>query len=96
MNDFESLICRRQYNDLRKLLFEKTESIRKYKAERINKQAKVFEVDSMSLVICKISREPRSKMGKESEHHSRTKALVHQRKNIFMAINYIVFFQQPG
>ncbi len=41
-NDFENLISRRQYNDLRKLLFEKTENVRKLMAERLNRQSDVF------------------------------------------------------
>ena len=64
------MISRRQYNDRRKLLFEKAESIRKLMAERLNKQADVFAIDSMPLKICKISREQRNKIGKESIHHS--------------------------
>lgn len=70
LNDFENLISRRQYNDRRKLLFEKTEAVRKAMAVRINKQADVFTIDSMPLEICKISREQRNKMEKESAHHS--------------------------
>ncbi len=70
LNDFKNLISRRQYNDRRKLLFEKTEYVRKLMAERLNKQADVFAIDSMPLEICKISREQRNKMGKESLHHS--------------------------
>jgi hypothetical protein len=70
LNDFENLISRRQYNDRRKLLFEKTEGVRKSMAERINKQADVFAIDSMPLEICKISRERRNKMGKESAQYS--------------------------
>ena len=70
LNDFENLISRRQYNDRRKLLFEKMERVRKLMTERINKQADIFAIDSMPLEICKISREQRNKMGKESMHHS--------------------------
>jgi hypothetical protein len=69
LNDFENLISRWQYKDRRKLLFEKTEEVRKSMAERINKQADIFAIDSMPLEICKISREQRNKMGKESAHH---------------------------
>jgi hypothetical protein len=47
LNDFENLISRRQYNDRRKLLFEKTENLRKLMAEWHNKQADVFAIDSM-------------------------------------------------
>lgn len=39
-------------------------------AESINKQADIFAIDSMPLEICKMSREQRNKMGKESEHHA--------------------------
>lgn len=56
LNDFENLISRRQYNDRRKLLFEKAEAVRKAMAVRINKQADVFAIDSMPLEICKISK----------------------------------------
>src|SRR5664279_3985939 len=68
-DEFENMISRRQYNDRRKLLFEKTERVRKLLTERLNKQADVFAIDSMPLEICKISREQRNKMGKESAHH---------------------------
>ena len=61
LNDFENLISRRQYNDRRKLLFEKTESVRNAMAERLNRQADVFAIDSMPLEICKLSREQRIK-----------------------------------
>jgi len=95
LNDFGNLISRRQYNDRRKLLFEKTEAVRKSMAERINKQADVFAIDSMPLEICKISREQRNKMGKESVHHSPDKGYCASQKNIFMAINCTVFVQPP-
>ena len=36
VNDFDNLISRRQYNDRRKLLFEKTEQVRKLMAARLN------------------------------------------------------------
>src|SRR5271156_3610062 len=52
--------------DSEKFLFEKTERVRKLLAEQLNKQADVFAIDSMPLEICKISREQRNKMGKES------------------------------
>jgi hypothetical protein len=83
LNDFKNLISRRQYNDRRKLLFEKTESVRKSMAERINKQADVFAIDSMPLEICKISREQRNKMGKESVHHSPDKGYCASQKKYF-------------
>ena len=83
LNDFENLISRRQYNDRRKLLFEKTETVRKSMAERINKQADIFAIDSMPLEICKISREGRNKMGKESEHHSPDKGYCASQKKYF-------------
>jgi hypothetical protein len=47
MNDFENLASRRQYSDQRKLLFEKTEDIRKSMAELFNRQAYDFAIDSM-------------------------------------------------
>jgi Transposase DDE domain len=83
LGDFENLISRRQYNDRRKLLFEKTESIRKAMAERINRQADIFAIDSMPLEICKISREQRNKMGKESAHHSPDKGYCASQKKYF-------------
>lgn len=57
--EFDNLISRRQYNDRRKLLFEKTENVRKRLSERLNRQADVFAIDSMPLEICKLSREGR-------------------------------------
>ena len=45
-NEFENIISRRQYNDRRKLLFEKTEQVRKLMSARLNKQADVFAIDS--------------------------------------------------
>ena len=83
MDAFENLISRRQYNDRRKLLFEKTERVRKIMAERLNKQADVFAIDSMPLEICKISREKRNKMGKESVHHSPDKGYCASQKKYF-------------
>ncbi len=83
LNDFKNLISRRQYNDRRKLLFEKTEGIRKLMAERLNKQADVFAIDSMPLEICKISREQRNKMGKQSSHHSPDKGYCASQKKYF-------------
>ena len=83
LDDFKNLISRRQYNDRRKLLFEKTESIRKLMSERLNKQADVFAIDSMPLEICKISREQRNKMGKESAAHSPDKGYCASQKKYF-------------
>ena len=83
LHDFENMISRRQYNDRRKLLFEKTEGVRKSMAERINKQADVFAIDSMPLEICKISREQRNKMGKESERDSPDKGYCASQKKYF-------------
>jgi hypothetical protein len=83
LNDFENLISRRQYNDRRKLLFAKVESVRKSMAERLNKQADVFAIDSMPLEICKISREQRNKMGKESEHYYPDKGYCASQKKYF-------------
>ena len=81
--DFENIISRRQYNDRRKMLFEKTERVRKLLSERLNKQADVFAIDSMPLEICKLSREQRNKMGKESEHHSPDKGYCASQKKYF-------------
>lgn len=82
-NDFTNLISRRQYNDRRKLLFEKTEDVRKLLSERLNRQADVFAIDSMPLEICKLSREGRNKMGKESLHHSPDKGYCASQKKYF-------------
>lgn len=68
-NEFENIISRRQYNDRRKVLFDKTERVRKLMAARLNERADVFAIDSMPLEICKLSREGRNKMGKESSYH---------------------------
>jgi hypothetical protein len=80
LDNFENLISRRQYNDRRKLLFE---TVRKSMAERINEQADVFAIDSMPLEICKISREQRNKMGKESERDSPDKGYCASQKKYF-------------
>src|SRR5665647_683327 len=82
-NEFENMISRRQYNDRRKLLFEKTERVRKLMAERLNRQADVFAIDSMPLEICKISREKRNRMGKESQHHAPDKGYCASQKKYF-------------
>lgn len=83
MDDFKNMISRRQYNDRRKLLFEKTESLRKIMAERLNEQADVFAIDSMPIEICKISREKRNRMGKESLHHCPDKGYCASQKKFF-------------
>lgn len=80
---FKNMISRRQYNDRRKLLFEKTERVRKLMAERINRQADVFAIDSMPIEICKMSRMQRNKMGKESEQHSPDKGYCASQKKYF-------------
>ena len=82
-HDFENIISRRQYNDRRKLLFEKTEQARKLMVARLNEHADVFAIDTMPLEICKISREQRNKMGKESEHHSPDKGYCASQKKYF-------------
>lgn len=81
--EFKNLISRRQYNDRRKLLFEKTERVRKLLSERLNSQADVFAIDSMPLEICKIAREGRNKMGKECERHSPDKGYCASQKKYF-------------
>ena len=83
LGNFKNLISRRQYNDRRKLLFEKTEHVRKSMAERINEQADIFAIDSMPLEICRISREKRNKMGKESQYHSPDKGYCASQKKYF-------------
>lgn len=82
-SEFENMISRRQYNDRRKLLFEKTETVRKLVSERLNRQADVFAIDSMPLEICKLSREQRNKMGKESQHHAPDKGYCASQKKYF-------------
>ena len=81
--EFKNMISRRQYNDRRKLLFEKTERARKLMSERLNRQADVFAIDSMPIEICKLSREKRNKMGKESIHHSPDKGYCASQKKYF-------------
>jgi len=81
--DFENMISRRQFNDRRKSLFEKTEQARKLMAERLNRQADVFAIDSMPLEICKLAREKRSKMGKESAHYAPDKGYCASQKKYF-------------
>ena len=83
LSEFENIINRRQYNDRRKLLSEQTERVRKVMAERLNSQADVFSIDSMPLEICKISREQRNKMGKESELNSPDKGYCASQKKYF-------------
>ncbi len=83
MKEFENLISRRQYNDRRKLLFEKTENVRKLLSEHLNRLSDVFAIDSMPLEICKLSREQRNKMGKESERHSPDKGYCASQKKYF-------------
>lgn len=80
---FVNLISRRQYNDRRKQLFEQTEQVRKLMAARLNSQADLFAIDSMPLEICKLSREKRNKMGKESERHAPDKGYCASQKKYF-------------
>ncbi|MBP6430671.1 MAG: IS982 family transposase [Ferruginibacter sp.] len=82
-HEFINLISRRQYNDRRKLLFEQTERARKLMVERLNEQVDVFAIDSMPLEICKIAREQRNKMGKESEQNSPDKGYCASQKKYF-------------
>jgi hypothetical protein len=81
--EFKNIISRRQYNDRRKLLFEKTENVRKLLSERLNKHSDVFAIDSMPLEICKLSREKRNKLGKESCRHSPDKGYCASQKKYF-------------
>ena len=83
LHEFENMISRRQYNDRRKLLFEKTEQVRNLLSDRLNKQADVFAIDSMPIEICKLSREQRNKMGKESVHHCPDKGYCASQKKYF-------------
>jgi hypothetical protein len=81
--EFKNIISRRQYNDRRKLLFEKIERVRKLMAERLNRNADVFAIDSMPIEICKLSREKRNKMGRESEYYSPDKGYCASQKKYF-------------
>ena len=82
-NEFKNLISRRQYNDRRKFLFEKTEGVRKLLSEQLNRHSDVFAIDSMPLEICKLSREGRNKMGKESLRNSPDKGYCASQKKYF-------------
>lgn len=82
-NEFKNMISRRQYNDRRKFLFDKTESVRKAMAARLNEVAEVYAIDSMPIEICKLSRQQRNKMGKESEHHQPDKGYCASQKKYF-------------
>lgn len=81
--EFTNLISRRQYNERRKWLFEKIEQARNLLVARLNAQADVFAIDSMPLEICKLSREKRNKMGKESQHHQPDKGYCASQKKYF-------------
>ena len=80
---FKNLISRRQYNDRRKQLFVKTEDVRKRLSERLNKQADIFAIDSMPLEICRLSREGRNRMGKESVETEPDKGYCASQKKYF-------------
>ncbi len=82
-NDFKNMISRRQYNDRRKLLFDKTENVRKVMAAKLNEVAEVYAIDSMPIEICKLSRQQRNKMGKESEDHQPDKGYCASQKKYF-------------
>ena len=82
-DEFPNLVSRRQYNDRRKNLFEKTEQARKLMAEQLNRHADVFAIDSMPLEICKLSREKRNKMGKEAVYHAPDKGYCASQKKYF-------------
>jgi len=59
---FRNVICKRQYHHRRKILFERTEAIRKSISERLNNQTDVFATDSMPLDICKIYNQEREEI----------------------------------
>lgn len=82
-HEFDNIISRRQYNDRRKLLFEKTEQVRKLMAARLNEHADLFAIDTMPLEICKLSRAHRNKIGKESLHCSPDKGYCASQKKYF-------------
>lgn len=82
-HEFSNMISRRQYNDRKKGLFEKTERVRKRMAGRLNEQADVFAIDSMPVEICRLSREQRNKMGKEALHHLPDKGYCASQKKYF-------------
>ena len=52
-------------------------------SERLNSRADVFAIDSMPIEICKLSREKRNKMGKESLHHCPDKGYCASQKKYF-------------
>lgn len=78
-----------------RMLFEKTEQARKLLSARLNRQADVFAIDSMPLEICKISREQRNKMGKESERLSPGKGYCASQKKYLYGYKCIVFVLLP-
>ena len=80
------MISRRQYNDRRKLLFEKTERVRNLISERLYRHVDAFAIDSMPIEVCKLSREKRNKMGKESIYHSPDKGYCAFSEKIFLRI----------
>ena len=64
-------------------MFDKTEQERKAMTARLNRQADIFAIDSMPIEICKLSKEQRNKMGKESEHHWPAKGYCASQKKYF-------------
>ncbi|MEJ7683428.1 MAG: hypothetical protein WKG06_37335 [Segetibacter sp.] len=77
------MISRRRYNDRRKALFDKTEKVRKAMAARLNNIAEVYAIDSMPIEICKLSRQQRNKMGKDSQRHQPDKGYCVSQKKYF-------------
>ena len=76
---------------------KRQKGVRKLMAERLNRQADVFAIDSMPFEICKLSRECKEiKWAKNRNIIAPIKVTAHHRKNIFMDINYTVFVQLPA
>jgi len=62
--DFPNLIARRQYNDIRKLLFDLTDKIRKSMAKDIDEFEDTYCFDSKPVEVCRLSRAKRNQIGK--------------------------------
>lgn len=65
-HDFPNLICRRQYNDRRKILFDLKDRIRRRIADAIDGGETYYCIDSMPVVVCKYARSNRCKLGKDN------------------------------
>ena len=91
--EFKNIISRRQYNDRRKLLFEKTEVLRKLLTERLNEQA------YLPLIPCRLSSvscpgKSAAKWARSPSATHRIKATVLHRKNTSMVTSSTAFVLQ--